>query len=170
MTTEIVPAVLDVEVVQTAMHKRAQEMSFDEAQERYQQRLKSYDNEISTDDVGSKRRKHLQSLGMVTSALVGTLGGGLAGAILGGRTGAKLGGLLGMAGSLGANLLGQYSGYETAPRTKKQQMAYTNSDGGILAELLVPGVAGYQRGRRWRHVDDAVRNEFAKYKVSPAKG
>lgn len=169
MTTELVP-VSYKDAVQTVFAKRAEDMSFEEGLARHQQRLEDYEKQVSTDQSGSRRRKHIQSLGMVTSALIGTLGGTLIGAIAGGKTGAKIGGALGLAGGLGANMLGQYSGYETKPRTKQEQAEYTNSDDGVLAELLVPGVAGYQRGRRWRHVDDTVRKEFSKYKVSPING
>lgn len=170
MTTALVPAVFHPEVVQAAMMKRAEEMSFEEGLYRHEKRLKDYGREVETDATGSRRRKHLQSLGMLTSALVGSAGGALIGAIMGGSRGAKIGGAVGLAGSLAANVIGQHSGYEATPRTRQEQMAYTNGSDGTLAELLVPGVAGYQRGRRWRHVDDTVRKEFSKYKVSPING
>jgi len=153
-----------------AMQKKAESMSFGEGLQRYNKRLEEYGDQAASDVHGSRLRKHVQSLGLVTSALLSTMGGGLIGLIAGGASGAKLGGALGLAGGVAANLVGENAGYDTTPRSKKEQQAYTNSDGGMLAELLVPGVAGYQRGRRWRHVDDTVHNEFAKYKVSPVNG
>jgi hypothetical protein len=171
MANALIPAVLNAEPVHPSMGKRAEDMSFDEGLQRHGRRLVTYGDEVMTDSTGSKKRKHLQSLGMISSALVGMLGGGLVGGALGGSTGAKLGGLLGLAGGMAANAIGQKEGYNQPARSRQEQMAYTNGDEGILEELLVPGVAGYQRGRSWKHIDDAVRKEFSKkYKVSPING
>lgn len=140
-------------------------ISFQEALKQFADRAREYSNEVTTDASGSRRRFQLQALGMISSALVGVAGGALLGGILGGSKGAKIGGLFGLAGGMMANGVGQLAGYAKDPRSKKEQMDYTNSDEGIANELLIPGVAGYQRGRVERHVYDAMNKEFGNKRV-----
>lgn len=140
-------------------------ISFEEAMKQYNDRIMDYSREVTTDESGSRKRMHLQSLGMLTAALVGAAGGAVAGGILGGGKGAKFGGVLGLAAGMAANGVGQLAGYAKDPRNRKEQLAYTNSDEGIASDLLIPGMAGYQRGRLTRHVYDTVNKEFANKKV-----
>lgn len=149
------------------IHKTAADegIPFGEALKGYNNRLLQYGNEVTTDVRGSKKRRYLQSLGMITSALIGAAGGSVIGGMFGGRAGAKAGGVLGAMLGSAANVVGEMRGYAAPVRSKKEQLAYTNSDDGILDELLVPGVAGYQRGRAWRHIQDAVNREYSNKRV-----
>ena len=141
---------------------------FPEALRQFADRTREYSNEVTTDASGSRRRFQMQALGMITSALVGLSGGAILGGILGGGggKGAKIGGLFGLAGGMMANGVGQLAGYSRDPRSKKEQMDYTNSgDEGLANELLIPGIAGYQRGRAERHVYEAMNKEFGNKRV-----
>ena len=149
------------------IHKAAADegVPFEEALKGYNDRLRQYGDEVTTDARGFKKRRYLQSLGMLTSAVIGAAGGALVGGIFGGNGWAKAGGILGAGLGLVANSVGELRGYAAPVRSKKEQLAYTNSNEGILDELMVPGLAGYQRGRAWRHIEDTVNKEYAGKRV-----
>ena len=146
-----------------AMYKRAEDsMSFSDAMKSYNKRLQQYDNEVTTSSNGEKRHRYAQSLGMIASAILGGAAGALTGGILGGSTGAAIGAGLGTAAGHAANIVGQLKGQAEPVRNRKEQMAYTNSPEGYWEEILIPGVAGYNRGRTERHIYDTVGKEFDK--------
>lgn len=83
---------------------------------------------------------------VANSALLGLLGG-----LVGGPAGATVGyGLSTM-----SNLLGYLGGYAKSPRTARQHADYLNSSA-VAKNLLIPGHAGYQKGRRARQRINAI--------------
>lgn len=139
--------------------------SFLETMKGYNDRVRQYGSEATTASNGSRKRRYQQSLGMITSALLGAAGGVVAGAFLGGAKGAKIGAPLGLAAGIGANYIGRAAGQMAPARSKKEQLAYHDSRDGVMKELLIPGYAGYQRGRDQKHVQETVNKEYANKRV-----
>lgn len=152
-------------IYKAAAEDASEGVPFSEALKSYNDRMLQYGKDVTTDSKGTKKRRYLQSLGMVTSALLGAAGGAAVGAILGGSKGSRIGVPLGLAAGIGANYVGLARGFMAPVRNESEQRAYNDSNEGILKELLVPGVAGYQRGRTWRHIQDTVNKEYADKRV-----
>lgn len=154
---------MNIQRIQYKMMKRAEEeLSFSDAMKSYDKRLMQYGKEVTTDSEGSMKHRHMQSLGMITAALMGGTGGAILGGALAGPNGAAAGAGLGTVLGHAANVIGQLHGTAKPPRNKEEQMEYTNSPDGFISELLIPGYAGYQRGRTERHIFDTVGREFDK--------
>lgn len=122
---------------------------------RYYDRTQEYSGEVTT-----KKHRWSQSLGMISSALIGALGGAMVGGLLGGGKGARVGAILGVPLGLGADVVGTAIGLREPARTRDEQLAYQKGDEGLLHELLIPGYAGYQRGRSAKHVNTVVSKEI----------
>ena len=122
---------------------------------RFYDRTEEYSGEVTT-----RKHRWAQSLGMISSALIGALGGGIVGGVLGGGKGARLGVALGFPIGLGADVVGTAIGLREPTRTRDEQLAYQNGNNGIAEELLIPGYAGYQRGRSARHINSVVSKEI----------
>lgn len=122
---------------------------------RYYDRTQEYAGEVTT-----KKHRWAQSLGMISSALIGALGGAVIGGIAGGGRGARVGAMLGVPLGLGADAIGAAIGLKEPARSRDEQLAYQNSNNGIAEELLIPGYAGYQRGRSARHINSVVSKEI----------
>ena len=161
---------MNLATVQTYMLKHAADeeggMPFRDALQAYDKRLEQYGNEATTDVSGNQYHKQIQSLGMIMTALIGATGGAILGGMTLGPVGTPIGAGLGAILGQGINNIGKSKGRAEPARTKEQQKAYTNSSNGYIEELLVPGVAGYERGRTGKHIDETVAKEFDKYKVN----
>ena len=102
-----------------------------------------------------------EAAGPVTSAIApAALGAGL-GAAFGGQQGAAIGALAGGGASTAAQLIGGLIGMARRRRTDTER-GIEDSKESLLANLLVPGVAGYRSGRRAldAYDDEVKRNEW----------
>lgn len=99
--------------------------------------------------------------GPLTSSVAPALVGAGLGAAFGGQPGAAIGALAGGAASGGATLLGNLIGMARRRRTDMER-GIEDEEESRLANLLVPGVAGYRTGRRAldAYDDEVKRNEF----------
>lgn len=99
--------------------------------------------------------------GPLTSSVAPALVGAGLGAAFGGQPGAAIGALAGGAASGGATLLGNLIGMARRRRTDMER-GIEDEEESRLANLLVPGVAGYRTGRRAldAYDDEVKRNEW----------
>lgn len=99
--------------------------------------------------------------GPLTSSVAPALVGAGLGAAFGGQQGAAIGALAGGAASGGATLLGNLIGMARRRRTDMER-GIEDEEESRLANLLVPGVAGYRTGRRAldAYDDEVKRNEW----------
>ena len=149
---------MNLPVVYTHMVKVAEEApegqrTYADWLHRFYDRTQEYSGEVTT-----KKHRWAQSLGMISSALIGALGGAVVGGIAGGGRGARVGAMLGIPLGLGADAVGAAIGLNEPARSRDEQLAYQNN--GVAEELLIPGYAGYQRGRAAKHINSVVSKEI----------
>jgi hypothetical protein len=126
-------------------------------QMREESRHSKVDSKVSGGE--NKRKSRISEvLGNITSPLATSLLGAVLSPVIlkllyGGRfsthdimEAAKYGALFGGAGGLGANLLGGWAGLARKARTKDEHKEYLKES--VLKNYLIPGVAGYNIGRR----------------------
>ena len=86
--------------------------------------------------------------------------GGILNSLIWGGVGTAVLPVVGTAAGLGisslANIAGYLGGYARKPRTAKEHADYLADDNLVLKNLLIPGRASYQRGRRARQRYNAI--------------